>query len=159
MAILPSSPAPLRCVLTRESSVSILQETTEWEAGRKSNFPADARNILTVGSVNEMGENAAFSAVGPTADGRIKPDVMAYGSPTCVITGRGNIINDNGTSFSSPLIAGMVACLWQALPQKTAKQIMKLVRLAGNNQQHPDNVFGYGVPDFWKAYQTGKAIK
>ena len=126
---------------------------------KKINFPADARNILTVGSVNEMGENAAFSAVGPTADGRIKPDVMAYGSPTCVITGRGNIINDNGTSFSSPLIAGMVACLWQALPQKTAKQIMKLVRLAGNNQQHPDNVFGYGVPDFWKAYQTGKAIK
>ena len=106
-----------------------------------------------------MGENAAFSAVGPTADGRIKPDVMAYGSPTCVITGRGNIINDNGTSFSSPLITGMVACLWQALPQKTAKQIMKLVRLAGNNQHHPDNVFGYGVPDFWKAYQTGKAIK
>ena len=53
---------------------------------KKINFPADARNILTVGSVNEMGENAAFSAVGPTADGRIKPDVMAYGSPTCVIT-------------------------------------------------------------------------
>ena len=53
----------------------------------------------------------------------------------------------------------MVACLWQALPQKTAKQIMKLVRLAGDNQQHPDNVFGYGVPDFWKAYQMGKAIK
>ena len=49
---------------------------------KKINFPADARNILTVGSVNEMGENAAFSAVGPTADGRIKPDVMAYGSPT-----------------------------------------------------------------------------
>ena len=97
--------------------------------------------------------------MGPTADGRIKPDVMAYGSPTCVITGRGSIINDNGTSFSSPLIAGMVACLWQALPRKTAKQMIKLVRLAGNNQQHPDNVFGYGVPDFWKAYQTGKAIK
>ncbi len=126
---------------------------------KKINFPADAKDILTVGSINEQGVNAAFSAVGPTADGRIKPDVMAYGSPTSVITGRGSIINDNGTSFSSPLVAGMVACLWQALPHKTAKQIIKLVRLAGNNQQHPDNVFGYGVPDFWKAYQTGKAIK
>jgi len=126
---------------------------------KKINFPADAKDILTVGSVNEQGVNAAFSAVGPTADGRIKPDVMAYGSPTSVITGRGSIINDNGTSFSSPLVAGMVACLWQALPHKTAKQIIKLVRLAGDNQQHPDNVFGYGVPDFWKAYQTGKAIK
>ncbi len=126
---------------------------------KKINFPADATDILTVGSINEHGVNAAFSAVGPTADGRIKPDVMAFGSPTCVITGRGSIINDNGTSFSSPLVAGMVACLWQALPGKTAKQIIKLVKLAGNNQQHPDNVFGYGVPDFWKAYQTGKAIK
>ncbi len=126
---------------------------------KKINFPADANDILTVGSVNEHGVNAAFSAVGPTADGRIKPDVMAYGSPTSVITGRGAIISDNGTSFSAPLIAGMVACLWQALPHKTAKQIIKLVRLAGNNQLHPDNVYGYGVPDFWKAYQTGKAIK
>ncbi len=126
---------------------------------KKINFPADAKDILTVGSINNSGVNATFSAVGPTADGRIKPDVMAYGSPTSVITGRGSIINDNGTSFSSPLIAGMVACLWQALPNKTAKQIMKLVRLSGNNQQHPDNIYGYGVPDFWKAYQTGKAIK
>ena len=126
---------------------------------KKINFPADAKNILTVGSINEQGKNAAFSAVGPTADGRIKPDVMAYGSPTSVITGRGAIINDNGTSFSSPLIAGMTACLWQALPHKTAKQIIKLVKMAGNNQQHPDNIYGYGVPDFWKAYQTGKAIK
>ncbi len=126
---------------------------------KKINFPADADDILTVGSINDKGVNAAFSAVGPTADGRIKPDVMAFGSPTSVITGRGSIINDNGTSFSAPLIAGMVACLWQALPGKTARQIIKLVRLSGNNQQHPDNVFGYGVPDFWKAYQTGKAIK
>lgn len=126
---------------------------------KKINFPGDAKDILTVGSVTEQKTNAAFSAVGPTADGRIKPDVMAYGSPVSVITGRGSIIHDNGTSFSSPLIAGMVACLWEALPDKTAKQIIKLVKLSGDNQQHPDNIYGYGIPDFWKAYQTGKAIK
>ena len=123
---------------------------------KKINFPADARDILTVGSINGQGKNAPFSAVGPTADGRIKPDVMAYGSPTSVVTGRGAIINDNGTSFSAPLVAGMVACLWQALPDKTALEMVELVKQSGNNQRHPDNVYGYGVPDFWKAYQTGK---
>lgn len=125
---------------------------------KKINFPADARDILTVGSVTETGINAPFSAVGPTADGRIKPDVMAWGSPTAVITGRGAIINDNGTSFSAPLVAGMVACLWQALPDKTARQIIKLVKLSGSNQRHPDNIYGYGIPDFWEAYQTGKSL-
>ncbi len=123
---------------------------------KRINFPADAKEILTVGSINEQGKNAPFSAVGPTADGRIKPDVMAYGSPTSVVTGRGAIINDNGTSFSAPLVAGMVACLWQALPGKTAKQMVELVRQSGNNQRQPDNIYGYGVPDFWKAYQMGK---
>lgn len=49
----------------------------------------------------------------------------------------------------------MVACLWQALPGKTAKQIIQLVREAGNNASHPDNIYGYGTPDFWKAYQLG----
>lgn len=125
---------------------------------KKINFPADANDILTVGSIEENGINAPFSAVGPTADGRIKPDVMAWGSPTAVITGRGSVSNDNGTSFSAPLVAGMAACLWQALPDKTAREIMKLVKLSGNNQQHPDNVYGYGVPDFWEAYQTGKKL-
>uniref|UniRef100_UPI00066041B3 S8 family serine peptidase n=1 Tax=Segatella buccae TaxID=28126 RepID=UPI00066041B3 len=105
------------------------------------------------------GVNAPFSAVGPTADGRVKPDVMAFGSPTSVITGRGSIINDIGTSFSAPLIAGMVACLWQALPDKTALEIEDLVRRSAHNYAHPDNVYGYGLPDFWSAYVSGRAEK
>uniref|UniRef100_A0AB33JIC7 S8 family serine peptidase n=1 Tax=Prevotella sp. GTC17262 TaxID=3236797 RepID=A0AB33JIC7_9BACT len=123
---------------------------------KKINFPADATDILTVGSISPNGLNAAFSAVGPTADGRIKPDVMAYGSPTTVISGRGTIINDMGTSFSAPLIAGMTACLWQALPNKTALEIIDLIRKSGNNSLHPNTIMGYGVPDFWKAFQAGK---
>lgn len=122
---------------------------------KKLNFPADARNIITVGAITPHGDNAAFSAVGPTADGRIKPDVMAYGSPAVVISGRGTIVDDMGTSFSAPLISGMVACLWQALPDKTAKEIIDIVIHSGNNA-HPDNVYGYGVPDFQKAYNSGK---
>lgn len=123
---------------------------------KKINVPADAHDILTVGSISPNGLNAAFSSVGPTADGRVKPDVVAYGSPTAIITGRGTIVNDMGTSFSAPLVAGLVACLWQALPEKSAREIIELVRQCGNNVTHPDNVFGYGLPDFWKAYTLGK---
>lgn len=122
---------------------------------KKINFPADAKDIITVGAINMNGENAPFSAIGPTADGRIKPDVMAFGSPAAVLTGRGTIINDTGTSFSAPLIAGMVACLWQALPGKTALDIINLVRESSNRFANPDDVYGYGVPNFWQAYQKG----
>lgn len=123
---------------------------------KKVNFPADADDIITVGSITQHGKNAPFSSVGPTADGRVKPDVMAWGSPVSVFSGRGLVINDVGTSFSSPLVAGLVACLWQALPDKTAKEIIDLVRRSANQYQRPDNVYGYGVPNFWKAYQMGK---
>lgn len=120
---------------------------------KKINFPADAHDIITVGSVTPTGMNASFSSIGPTADGRIKPDVMAQGSPAAVITGRGTIIRDIGTSFSAPQVAGMVACLWQACPQKTALEIVEAVRRSANRYAQPDDVFGYGVPDFIKAYE------
>ena len=123
---------------------------------KKINVPADAKDIITVGAVNANRENAAFSAIGPTADGRVKPDVMAMGSPAAVITGRGVISRDIGTSFSAPLVAGLVTCLWQAFPEKTALEIIEMVRQCGSNVTCPDNIYGYGVPDFWKAYQRMK---
>lgn len=126
---------------------------------KKINVPADADNIIAVGAVSPDGRNAAFCSIGPSADGRTKPDVMAQGSPTAVITGRGTIIHDMGTSFSTPVVSGLVACLWQALPGRTACEIMELVRQSGNNAQTPDNVFGYGIPDFWKAYNNGRNHK
>ena len=126
---------------------------------KRINFPADADDILTVGSVTPAGRNAAFSSVGPTADGRVKPDVMAPGSPAAVVTGRGTIIKDVGTSFSAPVISGMVACLWQAHRDLTALEIIELVRRSANNFSSPDNIYGYGIPDFRKAYVMGKHHK
>lgn len=126
---------------------------------KKISFPADAYDILTVGAVNMEKKNAPFSGVGPTQDGRVKPDVMALGSPASLISGRGSIIRDMGTSFSTPLVAGLVACLWQALPEKTALEIIELVRQTGSNAKDPDNIFGYGIPNFWRAYMIGKAGK
>ena len=124
---------------------------------KKITFPADAENTLTVGALNQQGVNAPFSGVGPTQDMRIKPDVMALGSPASLISGRGGVIRDMGTSFSTPIIAGLVACLWQALPNKTAMEIMDLVRQNSSNHEKPDNVYGYGTPNFWRAYMIGKA--
>ena len=124
---------------------------------KKVNFPADASNIITVGAISPNGKNAAFSAVGPTADRRIKPDVMALGSPTGVITGRGSISRDMGTSFAAPTVTGLVACLWQAFPQATAHDIIQAVVASGNRYQSPDDVYGYGVPDFMRAYELLKA--
>ena len=126
---------------------------------KKISFPADANDILTVGAVNMVKKNAPFSGVGPTQDGRVKPDVMALGSPASLISGRGSIIRDMGTSFSTPLVAGLVACLWQALPEKTALEIIELVRQTGSNAKDPDNIFGYGIPNFWRAYMIGKVEK
>ena len=123
---------------------------------KKLSFPADAEDILTVGAVTSTLDNAPFSSVGPTQDGRVKPDLMAIGSPTHLLSGRGTLIEDMGTSFATPIICGLMACLWQALPSFTAVELMDLIRQSGSNCQHPDNIFGYGLPDFKKAYRIGR---
>ena len=123
---------------------------------KKIVFPADARDILTVGALNMEKKNAPFSGVGPTQDGRVKPDVMALGSPASLISGRGSIVRDMGTSFSTPIVTGLVACLWQAFPNKTALDIIELVRQTCNGYEKPDNIYGYGMPNFWRAYMIGK---
>lgn len=121
---------------------------------KKITPPADARNVLTVGAVYDSGRLAGFSSVGNTADDRIKPDVMAVGMFTRVIGTDCQPTTANGTSFATPVMCGMIACLWQARPELTAKQIITLVRQVGDRADFPDNIFGYGVPDLWKAYET-----
>ena len=126
------------------------------QAWKKITVPADAHDILTVGAVDKDRRNAPFASVGPTHDGRVKPDVAALGSGTNLISGRGTVICDMGTSFSTPVVCGLVACLWQGLPGKTALEIIDLVRQSATLYEEPDNVYGYGVPDFWRAYMVGK---
>ena len=114
--------------------------------------PADAKDILAVGAVNAQGEKASFTSLGPTADRRIKPDAVAVGEKTWVGNSLGKTVHANGSSFSSPLIAGMVACLWQAFPNKTNYEIMEAVRKSGALYSEPDKALGYGITDFMKAY-------
>ena len=121
---------------------------------KKITPPGDAENVITVGAVNKYGVLAPFSSVGNTADGRVKPDVVAVGLGSDVMGTDGNLRHANGTSFSSPIMCGMVACLWQACPELTAKEIIELVRRSGDRAVLPDNIYGYGIPDLWKAYQS-----
>jgi subtilisin family serine protease len=64
-------------------------------------------------------------------------------------------MDDMGTSFAAPTVCGLTACLWQALRQMTAEQLIALIRQTSSNYEHPDNIYGYGVPNFWRAYQIG----
>lgn len=114
--------------------------------------PADAEDILAVGAVATTGVRAPFSSYGPTADGRIKPDAAATGYFTQVASPSGKQTLSNGTSFASPLLAGMSACLWQAFPEKSNFQIMDAIRTSGDRAQNPDESLGYGVTDFLKAF-------
>ena len=121
-----------------------------YDAWKLIGAPADADNILTVGAVNSKRVNTLFSSIVNSYDGRIKPDVCAQGEDCTVIDRDGTLTTADGTSFSSPIMCGSVACFWQANPKLTAKQVISLVRALGDNAEHPDNVFGWGIPDYSK---------
>jgi subtilisin family serine protease len=110
--------------------------------------PADADSILSVGSVNADGLSSSFSSYGPSSDGRVKPSVSAQGGNTTVITSSNTIATSNGTSFSSPIIAGMTACLWQAHYQKSNMQIINAIIQSAHLYQTPNDQMGYGIPNY-----------
>lgn len=115
--------------------------------------PADADSILSVGAVNKDGAIATFSSYGPSADGRFKPEVCAMGEGTSLINPANNtVITSNGTSFACPLIAGMAASLWSALPQATNMEIREMIIRSCDRYQHPHDQYGYGIPNAWEAY-------
>lgn len=119
---------------------------------KKITAPADADSVLAVGGVTISGSRSALASVGPTFDGRIKPDVVAL-SEQVVVVGSGNaMLSTVGTSFSSGLIAGASACLWQAYPQFRNMEIFEAVRLSGHQASKPNNELGYGIPNYFRAY-------
>lgn len=123
----------------------------DWE---KIIFPADANHVLTVGGITANYFLSTFSSAGYSADGRVKPDIVALATNAYVITQSGGGFA-SGTSFSCPAVSGMLACLWQALPEKNSFEIMELVKQSANMYSIPNKYFGYGLPDFFQAYQSG----
>ena len=114
--------------------------------------PADADSILAVGAVDVFGIRAAFSSQGPSADGRIKPDVAARGLGATVMNSNGQVATSSGTSFSSPIMAGAMASLVQAaktLPNGySAQDLIHRVRMSAHKSLAPDSLVGYGIPNF-----------
>lgn len=124
----------------------------------KITVPSDAENIITVGSVTESRECSPFSSRGFTADGRVKPDLMAMGSQVSLLNGQGTVMKGYGTSYATPLLAGMAACLWGALPALTNLELMQILRETAGNYQTPDSLMGYGTADMERAYLRGSEL-
>lgn len=108
--------------------------------------PADADSVLAVGAVDSLGVKAGFSSFGPSADGQVKPDVVALGRNAYVLSANGTVVRANGTSFSAPIVAGFATSLWQANLSKTNMQMIQLLRQSGSNAASPDSAVGYGIP-------------
>ncbi len=126
--------------------------TTEKHIGT----PAEALNVIAVGAVNSVETYASFSSIGPSFDNRVKPDVVAQGQNPYFSDTSGNIVNSSsGTSFSCPITAGMIACLWQALPTKTSQELKQLIIQSSDKFSNPTNQLGYGIPDFNLALSNG----
>ncbi len=110
--------------------------------------PADGVRVVAVGAVTRTGERTLFSSVGPTADGRIKPDVAAMGAGVVVARHVGNFYGvANGTSFSCPLTAGVVALLLQAHPAYTVDDVLTVLRSSASQASAPDTLLGWGIVD------------
>jgi len=117
--------------------------------------PADADSIITVGAVDENHNHASFSSVGPTYDGRIKPEVAAQGVATVVQGADSSLALGNGTSFSAPIISGLMACLWEKNPSYSNMQLRDLLLNNASQPDNPDSLIGYGIPNFSMAGGLG----
>jgi hypothetical protein len=115
--------------------------------------PADGDSVLAIGAVDANSQRATFSSVGPSADGRVKPNVMAQGQFTVVSSLSGGIQLANGTSFSAPVLSGLAACLWQSKQNAHNMDIFKSIEKSAHQYNNPDSLMGYGIPNFQLAYQ------
>lgn len=128
---------------------------SEWV---KITTPADADHVISVGAVERDSTVAGFSSRGPTADLRIKPDAMTLGVGSVVVNNKGMVTYSSGTSFASPIMCGMVVCLWQAFPTLTNKEIIRVIRESSSRYGNPDKDYGYGLPDMKKAMEIAQGL-
>lgn len=125
--------------------------------------PADAENIFSVAAVDSRGNRASFSSLG-RKENKYSPNIAVMGKDVAVVSGNNGFKPADGTSFSSPLLCGMTACLMQAFPNSSPSEIREAIIKSANRYENPDLEYGYGIPDFARAYfilseKTGKGIE
>jgi serine protease AprX len=118
--------------------------------------PSDGDSVIAVGAVTSSGNRSSFSSVGPTVDGRIKPDLMAMGSNNRIACYSSNTCysNGSGTSFSCPLVAGASALLLEADPSLTPMQLAALLKNTASMSTNPDRLYGWGIINTYSALQS-----
>ena len=120
------------------------------DSWKKLVAPADADSVISVGAVDANLQHAFFSSYGPSSDGRVKPEVAALGYPTALVGPVNNLTYGVGTSYSTPLVSGLAAGLWQAYPGLTNMELRQVIEKGSSNYNHPDSLTGFGIPDFKK---------
>lgn len=121
--------------------------------------PADAVDVLAVAAVTSAGARVAFSSKGPGIKGVIKPDVAAMGFNTVVILTNGSIGTVSGTSLSAPIITSLVTGVWQHYPSLTNKEVLNVIRASGSQAKSPDNLLGYGIPNYETVESLLKSLR
>ncbi|MCD2259752.1 S8 family serine peptidase [Psychroserpens luteolus] len=154
----------LTAFVTRGANIAnekgILVVTSAGNSGASGvGAPADAAGVLSIGAVDDNGNYAIFSSQGSGIQPTQKPDVVAQGSGSFVVADTNTIISNNGTSFSSPIMAGGIASLWQALPNASHEEIKQYVRLSASQYTTPDYFLGYGIPDLQLALDIGLSVQ
>ncbi|MEJ2544374.1 MAG: S8 family serine peptidase [Calditrichaceae bacterium] len=118
--------------------------------------PADGNHVIAVGAVSNDGSRSPYSSYGPSADGRIKPDVAAMGTGVYVAASYDSTgyTSSSGTSFSCPLASGAIALLLNAYPQLTPEQVYDAITSTASQSSSPDNLLGYGILNIEAAYNS-----
>ena len=120
--------------------------------------PADASGVFSIGAVDFEGNYASFSSQGNASQPTQKPDVVARGASAAVVNSNNEIVNSNGTSFSSPILAGGIALLLQALPEANNEEIKQYVRMSASQFNMPDFLLGFGIPNLELALEIGLSL-
>lgn len=125
---------------------------------RKIIFPSDVYGVLAVGAIDGEDVSSDFTGHGYTKNDTVKPDIVALGTQTALLGVGGEVVKADGTSFSAPVVAGLTACLRQALPHLSNKEIVDRIRKSATLYNRPDTLQGYGLPRFYKVYAQESAL-